>query len=50
MKTGGIVGLTVAAVGGFVLLACVVMWSHMKTHAAAGHGRHIAQQTSAMKS
>ena len=50
MKTGKIVGLTVAAVLGLVLLICdPAMWSHMKTQAATGHGHHAAQVTSVAK-
>ena len=37
MKTGKIVGLTVAAVFGLVLLVCVAMSSHMKKQVAIGH-------------
>ena len=49
MKTTKIVGLTVTAVLGLVLLACVAMWSHMKKQADIGHGPHIAQMTSVAK-
>lgn len=47
MKTGKVVGLTVAAVLGIVLLVCAVMWSHMKKQAAAEHGHHTIQAASA---